>query len=145
MTYTAKTTCTENCLTRKNIPKNLNGLSDRSRRRMNINNIYNNDPEYDDSPDPASEHFARKTRRSKRLAKQKIHENRLRKKIAVQGYKPSIWLDRKTGRVKRAKHSDCQRWIKKHGSKIYRRLSREKVSAKGNGYRRWFDYWYTWI
>ena len=43
--------------------------------------------------------------------------------------------------IKYPKNSNCQRWMKKETSRRIRNC--RDVSAKGNYYRRLFDYWWT--
>lgn len=43
--------------------------------------------------------------------------------------------------IKYPKNSNCQRWIKRETSRRIRRC--RDVPAKGNYYRRLFDYWWT--
>ena len=110
-----------------------------------MEDVFDRGAGFEDEPDFTAEYFSRKAKRRRSLKRQASHRNRMRKKIAVRGYKPSIRLDRETRRVKRAKNSDCQRRMKRHSNKVLRRLRAEKTATKGNGYRRWYDYWYTWI
>lgn len=80
----------------------------------------------------------------------KKKDKRLRHIIATIGYAPFVgYIDYGVinGRwemigkyIKYNKNSNRQRFYKKHSNRIVRKSD---IPHKGNGYRRYFDYWWT--
>lgn len=105
--------------------------------------------------DMAAQHLYKKEKRAISIAKQKAAKRKQVKILNQIGYRPSIFAETKwdadsedyqlTGRVKRASNSQMQKDMKRHSNKIVRRLPFEEISGKSNQYRRYFDYWWTWI
>ncbi|MCF0151646.1 MAG: hypothetical protein HUJ80_09590 [Firmicutes bacterium] len=48
-------------------------------------------------------------------------------------------------RVKRARDSYAQRFLKRVSARKVRKLGYDELPMKGNGYRKAFDYWWTWL
>lgn len=98
-------------------------------------------------------HLRGKIRRSAKRKSHKKHERKLLKELMrSKYYKLSIRPDwdpqngfEYTGRIRRAKRSRQQKWMKKHSAKVVRKLPEDILCFKGNHYRRWFDYWNVWL
>ena len=103
--------------------------------------------------DYAAAYLKRKIKRSAKRKSHKKHERKLLKSlIRLSWCKPSIWPEcdpendyEYTGRIRRAKHSRQQKWMKKYSAKVVRKLPEDILCFKGNHYRRWFDYWNVWL
>ena len=97
---------------------------------------------------------SRKDRCRIRRRQQRMHKMRLiQGLIAAHGMKTSIMPDGEwengryisNGRILRAKNSHMQQWMKKYTNRIVRNLPNGELGVKGNQYRRYFDYWWTWL
>lgn len=98
----------------------------------------------------------RKSKRQIRRHLNELHYHRLFKKLTFSsGFKTSIFavwdFNREnnkteyTGRIKRENHGSKQKWMKKYTSKVFRKACDENIKTKGNQYRRYFDYWNTYL
>jgi len=102
------------------------------------------------------EHLNIKRKKSNRRNNRKHKTKRLCSQLINHGnWKPSIWADgdwnpktqkyEYSGRVKRAKHSNQQKWMKRYSNRVIRRNPENMISQKGNYYKKQFDYWWTWL
>lgn len=105
----------------------------------------------DCEPNPSAEHRREKEKRALQIEQEKRHKERLCRELSGSGNcKLSIGVDsREQGfgeilLIRRYKHSNIQRRLKKCSKHIVRCIPPGGLPHKGNQYRRAFDYWWIW-